>query len=327
MQPEFLETGIYLPELELWLDPRSNVATAWVSHAHSDHARGVHGTVFGTRETLAIYEIRWPSEGPRVLQAMEFGQPIEFRGARLTALPAGHILGAAQLRIEFQGETLIYTGDIKLRPPLAGQTTEVALCDRLIVESTFGLPVYHFLDREEARSRIVTFARETLADGAVPVFLGYALGRGQEIAHALCEAGIRTAIHGAIAKYIPEYERAGYRFDGWRPYESRSLEGTAQVVTPGMRTLFEASSKDCRIAYVSGWAALANARARSGASELIPYSDHADFEELIELVEGTGARRVDLVHGYTEPLAKILRDRGIDARAAHAAAAREVEDA
>jgi Cft2 family RNA processing exonuclease len=186
--------------------------------------------------------------------------------------------------------------------------------------------VYHFLSREQARERIVDFARETLSEGAVPVFLGYPLGRGQEIAHVLCEAGVPTAVHGAIAKFIPVYERAGYDFSGWQAYESGRIEGQALVVTPGMRSVFEASAKDCRIAYVSGWAALANARARSGAQELIPYSDHADFEELLDLIEASGARRVDLVHGYTETLARILRDRGLDARPARSMD-RENEDA
>jgi Cft2 family RNA processing exonuclease len=327
MQIEFLDTGIFLPELDLWLDPAVPRAAAWLSHAHSDHARGVHGHVFATPETVELYEMRWPdAEGKRRAIRIAFGESIEFRGARLTALPAGHILGAAQLRIEFGGETVVYTGDIKRWPPIAGTAAEVAACDRLIVESTFGLPIYRFLPREEARERISTFARETLADGAVPVFLGYPLGRGQEIAHVLCEAGIPAAVHGAIAKFIPVYRRAGYRFDGWTPYEAGRIEGRALVVTPVMRNIFEASRQDCRIAYVSGWAALANARARVGAEELIPYSDHAGFAELLDIVETSGARRVDLVHGYTEPLAKILRGRGVDAHAARAIV-RETEDA
>lgn len=327
MQIEFLDTGIFLPDLDLWLDPAMPQATAWLSHAHSDHARGVHGHVIATAETAELYALRWPDpDGRRRITPITFGEPLDYRGARLTAFPAGHILGAAQLRIEYGGETVVYTGDIKRQAPIAGTTAEIPACDRLILESTFGLPVYHFLSRESARERIVRFARETLADGAVAVFLGYPLGRGQEIAHVLCEAGIPTAVHGAIAKFIPVYERAGYGFGGWQPYEAGRIADRALVVTPGMRSIFEASKQDCRIAYVSGWAALANARARTGAEELIPYSDHAGFDELLGIVAASGARRVDLVHGYTAPLAKILRDRGINARAARTTV-REAEDA
>jgi Cft2 family RNA processing exonuclease len=247
---------------------------------------------------------------------LEYGESREFHGARLTAYPAGHIAGAAQLLIEFQGERVVYTGDIKLRAPICGARTQVIPCDRLIVESTFGLPIYRFLSAEEAKVRIVRFARETLEAKQIPAFVGYPLGRGQEIAHVLCEAGIPTAVHGAIARFIPVYEELGYGFPGWEPYRSRQTAGKAVVVVPGFRNILEASDKGYRLAYVSGWARLDNARTRAGAEELIPYSDHGDFAELLDLVEQSGARQVDVVHGYTEMFAHILRQRGLDARAA-----------
>ena len=176
-------------------------------------------------------------------------------------------MGAAQLLIEWNGERVVYTGDIKLRPPLCGEETQVVPCDRLIVESTFGLPVYRFLDREAARERILACAREALAEGLSPVFIGYPLGRGQEIAHVLCQAGIPTAVHGSIARFIPAYEAAGYAFPGWEPYMSGATKGKALVVVGSMRNYLEASGKDLRVAYVSGWAALDSARARAGAEK------------------------------------------------------------
>lgn len=347
---QFTANGIFLPDSHLWLDPQTAVDWAWLSHAHSDHARGLHGEVWASRHTLELYRMRWPDpEARQRTHALPWGQPFTKNGLQLTAYPAGHILGAAQLLIESEGERIVYTGDIKLRAPLCGEATEVIPCDRLIIESTFGLPIYHFLDRFTAAERMLTFARETLSEGAIPVFLGYPLGRGQEIVHVLTTGGIPTRVHGAIARYLPAYERAGIPFGPWAPYAGGPIEGPrhrwsratsttaagtdeppdagprcAYVVVPGMRATFEASSRDCRLAYVSGWAALANARARSGAEELIPYSDHADFDELIELILRTGARRVDLVHGYAEPLARILNARGLDAHAPAPLAARPV---
>jgi Cft2 family RNA processing exonuclease len=284
--------------------------------------------LFGTETTLEIYRMRWPEqEGTRQeLRAVRYGESWEFRGARLTAFPAGHILGAAQLLVEYEGERLVYTGDLKLRAPLCGRATELVAADHLIVESTFGLPIYHFLSREEAAERILNFARESLEDGATPVFTGYPLGRGQEIAHVLGAEGIPVSIHGAIARYIPVYERAGYRFGQWTEYEARAVEGKALVVAPGMLRNLEARGLDMRHAYVSGWAAVDNARLRSGAETLIPYSDHADFSELLELVERSGARRVDVVHGYAEAFAKVLRSRGIHAAAPQEVAERAAEE-
>ncbi len=328
MRVHYTSDGIYLETLDLWLDPRNSQAAAWISHAHSDHARGYSRLLFGTETTLEIYRMRWPAAPDKAqdLRPVQLGQSWEFRGARLTALAAGHILGAAQLLVEYRGERLLYTGDIKARVPLCGSPSEFAHAEHLIIESTFGLPVYHFLEREEAATRILAFARECLEDGATPVFTGYALGRGQEIARVLGEAGVPVMVHGAIAKYIPVYERAGYQFGDWREYRAGEIAGKALVLVPGMKRTLEARGVDLRHAYVSGWAAMDNARLRSGAETLIPYSDHADFQELLSIVGTTGARRVDVVHGYAEAFAKILRDRGIGAVAPAGTAGREAEE-
>ena len=328
MDIRFSEQGIYVADIDLWLDPQERSDNSWLSHGHSDHARGLHCKVLATTDTLRIYRKRWPedAEFPQNLQALDYGQSVDFNGARLTAYSASHIVGAAQLLIEWKGERVLYTGDIKLRDPICGAATELVPCDRLIIESTFGIPIYHFLSREEAGERIVCFARECLADGITPVFIGYPLGRGQETVHVLCEAGIPTTVHGHIARMIPIYEAAGYSFPGWTPYSANATNGKALVVVPNFRAFIEASGKNTRLAYVSGWAALGNARARVGAEELIPYSDHGDFEELLAIVDGTGAREVDVVHGYAEQFAHILNLRGIEARAPRAAAARKDEE-
>jgi hypothetical protein len=152
-------------------------------------------------------------------------------------------------------------------------------------------------------------------------FIGYALGRGQEIVHVLCQAGIRTAVHGAIAKFIPIYEANGYSFHGWEPYDSKAISGKALVVVPAHGSVLEATGKNVRLAYVSGWAALDNARNRSGAEELIPYSDHGDFDELLTLAAESGAKHIDVIHGYTAPFAHILCSRGHSAAAPHRATA------
>lgn len=318
MQVEFHESGIFLPQIDLWLDNTDPCSATWVSHGHSDHARGCHGKVIATSTTLRFYRMRlWlaDEQAEPELHPLEFGESMPWNRAMLTSFPASHILGAAQLLVEYGNERLLYTGDIKLRQPLCGETTEVVPCDRLIIESTFGLPIYRLLDREIAIDQILRFAGECLADGVSPAFIGYALGRGQEIVHVLCQAGIPTMVHGAIARYIPEYEARGYEFPGWEPYDARTTAGKALVVVPSHGSALEASGKDIRFAYVSGWAALDNARTRNGAEQLIPYSDHADFDELLAMVERSGAKQIDVVHGYTAPFAHILNSRGFQAAA------------
>ncbi len=325
MNVQFRQEGIYLPQIGLWLDNVDGCSATWISHGHADHARGCHGKAIGTPTTLQFYRMRLAlgedGQEPE-LAPLDFHASMDWNGARLTAFPASHILGAAQLLIEWNGERLVYTGDIKLRQPLCGETTESVPCDRLIIESTFGLPIYKLLPREEAVERIVRFATTCLQESTIPAFVGYGLGRGQEIVHVLCQAGIPTAVHGAIAKFIPVYEQHGYRFKGWEPYQAQSTAGKALVVVPTHGSSLEASGKNVRIAYVSGWAALDNARTRANAEELIPYSDHADFDELLSLVSDSGAKHIDVVHGYTVPFANILQSRGYSAAAPQRTSAR-----
>jgi Cft2 family RNA processing exonuclease len=330
MVVEFLDTGFFLPQIALWLDSTTACAATWISHGHSDHSGGCHGLVIGTPATLRFYRMRLniPPGDPEPSEfALPYGESLEWQGARLTAYPAGHILGAAQLLIEYQGERLVYTGDIKLRPPLCGETALAMRCHHLIIESTFGLPIYQLLSREQADERIVQFAKNCFEEDSIPAFIGYALGRGQEIVHILCQAGIRTAVDGAIAKFIPVYEEDGYACPGWEPYDARAAAGKALVVVPTHGSALKAGGKNTRVAYVSGWAALDNARARTRAEELIPYSDHADFDELLSLVAGSEAKQIDVVHGYTEPFSRILSQRGFTARPHPHGARTNVEDA
>ena len=54
-------SGIYLPASDAWVDPSRPVARAIITHGHSDHARGGHGEVWATAETLAIMAVRYPA--------------------------------------------------------------------------------------------------------------------------------------------------------------------------------------------------------------------------------------------------------------------------
>ena len=46
-------------------------------------------------------------------------------------------------------------------------------------------------------------------------------------------------------------------------------------------------------------------------------SDHADFPGLLSAIDASRAKRVLVTHGTTESLAKLLRERGLDAMSLH----------
>jgi DNA ligase-1 len=81
-----------------------------------------------------------------------------------------------------------------------------------------------------------------------------------------------------------------------------------------------------RILYLSGWAMREASRADFDADVLIPWSDHADFPELLDHVADVAPKRVVTMHGYSRDFARILTARGVAAEALPSAGERLAED-
>jgi Cft2 family RNA processing exonuclease len=65
--------------------------------------------------------------------------------------------------------------------------------------------------------------------------------------------------------------------------------------------------------YLSGWGIDNQAASRFRVDRVLPYSDHADFRELIEFVRQVNPRVVYCTHGFEEFITT-LRENGFDAR-------------
>ncbi|MEW6269915.1 MAG: hypothetical protein AB1689_11535 [Thermodesulfobacteriota bacterium] len=310
--------GLYLEDLDLFLDPAAEVRCALLSHGHADHARALAGRMHATPETVAIARARL---GATDYVVHGYGAPFELRGpdgtaARVTFLPSGHVLGSALVLIEADGHRLLYTGDVKLHPSLTCPAAVVPQADVLVTEATFGLPVFRFPPVSDLRAAVVDEARHALDGGEVPVFLGYALGKGPEVAKILQSAGIPVSAHGAVYRMIEIYRSFGIDYPDVVPYERGRVEGRALVVPPSARNhAMLAAIKRKRIVAVTGWALLDASYDRYGADALIPLSDHADWDELLALVAASGARKVLTTHGHAASFAHALATRGVDARA------------
>lgn len=320
--------GLFLPAFSAHLDPHAAAARAVVSHAHADHAAAGHGEVWSTPETLAIYRRRNP-DWSGVARPLAYGEPVETDGARLTLVPSGHVLGAAQILVEGAEGSTLYTGDFRLGPSRTPVPAVSPPAGVLVMETTFGLPVFRFPPRAESEARLVEACRRAHEEGATPIVLAYALGKAQEAVLALTEAGIPTVLHGAAWKLLPEYEAAGFSFPLSRPYESGPARDGEALVTPPhcIRTPMVRNVKKRRILYLSGWATREASRADFDADVLLPISDHADFDELLSHVERVHPSRVLTHHGYARDFARILGQRGIEADALSEASERTAEDA
>jgi Cft2 family RNA processing exonuclease len=303
----------------LYLDSRLPRPLGFVSHAHSDHI-APHDRVIATPQTAALLAHRLGSID--TLPVEVYGTANLAPGLQVALRPAGHVLGSAMLHATTDRGTLLYTGDFKLRPSATCQTADPLAADVLVMESTFGIPLFRFPPREQLVAELIERVGQALRDGRQPIVYGYSLGKAQEIVRLLGDAGFVVTEHGAVAAISRIYRSLGVPLPDTRRYVAADFHGPAaldlaergvlvappQMARSGFTTNFE---KPLRI-MLSGWGILRNASYRYGVDHVLPISDHADFDELLELIERVKPRRIFTHHGYKE-FVDHLRARGHDA--------------
>ena len=342
---EYHQGGIHLPRLGLWLDPhRVKPGHVFVSHAHSDHI-AAHPESILTEPTAWL--MRHRLGGQRAERILRFGEPHEFGSGtgvspvrsssepslfggtethaqdarattpfRLTPLPAGHILGSAMAFIEADGESLLYTGDFKLRPNHCAEPCEPRHADYLVMETTFGRPQYLFPPEADVWRDLVAFCRSALADGATPVLFAYSLGKSQELLAGLRDSGLPIALHKEAAKLTRIYEHFGQKFPPYEIFDGSNAGDKVLIAPPqsSRSVLFQQLGKT-RTAVVTGWAMDSSCRFRSGTDAAFPLSEHADFPSLIEFVKRVAPKKVFTLHGFAADFARTLRELGFAAQA------------
>jgi len=307
--------GIYLPEADLWLDPHFGVKRAFISHAHSDHVAR-HELTFCSALTQELMRVRYGVHESSSFHALPMREVFEWEGWQMRLFPAGHIVGSAMLHLTrmSDGATLLYTGDYKLRQGLSSERCELLPADTLIMETTFGLPMFRFPPAADTITSMLKWVRETLDEGSIPVLLGYSLGKAQEILCALGEAGLPVMVHKSILDMTEVVAPLLGTLPSYRLFDPAEAKGHVLLFPPsGARSQAIRKLKVCRTAMLSGWAMQSGAKYRYQVDEAFPLSDHADYPELLETVETVKPRRVYLVHGYTQEFAADLRTRGYEA--------------
>lgn len=313
MSVELRRGGLHLTGTPLWLDARRKSELSFVSHAHSDHIAR-HERVIATAATLRLMAHRL-GKVPGALPA-PYRRPFELGPLVLELLPAGHVLGSAQLRVTLaDGTRVVYTGDLNLTPSLTAEAAEVAECDVLVIESTFGHPRYVFGSKEETLEQVARWVKDKLDRGIPPVLLAYSLGKSQEVIKFLTGRGFDVCAHPAVYDVGQLYLELGVTLGRVRRFGGKLKDGEVGVFTPqAKRSGALASLWPRATAVLTGWALDADAHRRYGADVAFPLSDHADFPQLVAYAKATGAREVLTHHGFAEELALALRADGVTAR-------------
>jgi DNA ligase 1 len=306
--------GLYLPEMDFWLDPWDARESAFVSHAHADHFSR-HGKALCSTVTAALLRARFNMAEAR-LEAADFGDIIERDGFRLRMLPAGHIVGSAMLHVTRikDGATLLYTGDFKAKKGRTTQLVNFIQADTLIMETTFGLPHLVFPAPMEVDAAVLRFVNDAFTDGETPVLFGYSLGKAQEAIALLAENGIPVLSHPKVAEMTLACRAAGVDLPEPVVFEGFAREGHVVVAPPNaVKAKLLRGLKDKRTAMLTGWALQSGAFYRYRVGSVIPMSDHADHPGLMECVMRVRPKRVLTVHGFAKEFAAELREKGIEA--------------
>ncbi|TMC83086.1 MAG: hypothetical protein E6J06_09410 [Chloroflexi bacterium] len=226
------------------------------------------------------------------------------------------MLGSAQLHFEHEGTSVLYTGDIKLRQPGRIETF-VPKADVLIIETTYGRPHFRFGDPDSTIEAIALWCRRALDSRVTPVLLCHALGKTEEVMLQLAQYGFAFALEKRCAPCARQYAMAGRSLPDWIELDGEPI-GDRVVIAPPVGKDDIRRLGRYRTALISGWAKDADFARLFGADATFDLSDHCDFDELMEVVERSGADQVYTVHGYTEDFARSLRKKGVRAWALEA---------
>lgn len=311
--------GLYCEPGDFTIDPHRPVGRAVVTHGHGDHARPGNRAVLATPETLAIMRKRYGADAGGTLDELRYGETREIGGVSLRFLPAGHVLGSAQVVLQWQGCRVVVSGDYKRRPDPTCAPFEVCPCDVFVTEATFGLPVFRHPPDSEEIAKLLT-AQAQFPQRAILVGV-YALGKAQRVIALLRRAGYARPIwiHGALQGLCDLYRDFGVELGELRPATGaakKELAGEIVLAPPSaIADRWSRRLPDPLPAMASGWMRV-RARARQRGAELpLILSDHADWDELTQTIREVEAPEIWVTHGNEEALVHYANSIGRRGRA------------
>jgi putative mRNA 3-end processing factor len=313
--------GLYCAPGGFFIDPTGAVERAVVTHGHGDHARPGHHHVLATAETLAIMRRRMGEGAGGTLEALAYGEVRDIGGVRLSLLPAGHILGSAQIVLEHQGTRVVVSGDYKRRPDPTCPPFEPVPCDIFITEATFGLPVFRHPDDGAEIARLLRSV--ALFPERCHVVGVYALGKCQRVLALLRRNGYDEPVylHGALLPLTELYQSLGVSLGPILPVMGvarETLAGKIVLAPPGAANEpWGRRLPDPVQALASGWMRVKQRAKQRGVELPLVISDHADWDELLQTIRELTPREVWVTHGAEDALVRQAGLMGVSARPLH----------
>lgn len=311
---EFKKEGIYCPKADVYIDPWRPVKKALITHGHADHSRWGHKHYLATKSAAPVIRQRL---GDINLKEVDYGQTITVNGINFSFHPAGHIVGSAQIRVEYKGEVWVVSGDYKIEEDGISEPFEPVKCHTFITESTFGLPIYKWRSQQEVFKDMNAWWRQNKEEGKVTIITGYALGKAQRIIQHLDESIGKIYTHGAIENVNEIIRKQGIPLKETirvtQEIDKIDFVGNIVVATPSaIGSPWIKKFRPFSVGIASGWMALRGTRRRRSVDRGFVLSDHADWSGLNKAISDCGADRVFVTHGYSHIFSKWLEDQGLE---------------
>ena len=311
----FNNKGIYCAQADVYLDPWRPVDKAIISHGHADHSRWGHKKYITHHSNIPIIKHRL---GEINVSGKDWNETFSINNVKFSFHPAGHIIGSAQIRVEYKGEVWVFTGDYKTEDDGVAKPYEPVKCHTFITECTFGLPAFKWQPQEEVFAEINNWWQQNQSEGRTSVIFGYSLGKAQRLLKYLDTSIGKIYTHGAIENMtevlrpqleMPETIRIT------RDVKKEEIKGNIVVAPPSAHgTPWIKKMVPYVTASASGWMTFRGARRRRAIDRGFVLSDHCDWQGLLSSIKETGAEKVICTHGYTDIFSKYLREIGYDAR-------------
>lgn len=294
------ENGLYCKYGNFYLDPKLPAKHAVITHAHADHAISGNNEVYCTRATATIMQLRYDRTAAKVFNIVGYNEPFTIGDVKITFISAGHMLGSAQVLMEYDGTRYLYTGDYKLQPDATCEPIEWVTTDVLITESTFADPAVIHPDPVEEIKKINDIKSNILL-GA------YGLGKSQRLinlitAHAPQK---KILIHHRIMPINAIYEKMGFSPGKYQMYGRKLMKVQDEFVYIVPPFTFDSYIRATGVKrlFASGWKNL-----QVNQQDTLFISDHVDWNDILETITRTQPKQVWTLHGDGRHLKNHFKD-------------------
>ena len=315
---EITQNGLYCKSGDFHIDPWRPVKQAVITHAHADHARPGSHSYLCSRDSEVLLRSRLGHEA--TIESLNYNEKLTVNSATVSLHPAGHILGACQVKIEVGGYTRVVSGDYNTESNPTCEPIEFLRCHAFVSECTFGLPIFKWPPAKQVFHEISSWWEKNRNQGRTSILFAYSMGKAQRILASIDPTIGPILTHGAIQKINDCYRLLGVGLPATQyigDLARRDIPEGALVIAPpsadnpAWMRRFPNRSR----AFASGWMRIRGNRRRRSVDRGFILSDHSDWSGLARTIIASKAEKIILTHGYTSEMTRWLQEQGYNAKA------------